>query len=97
MDWSTARRDATAVRPEYRPLHEYLRDRYANIVVLTFKEIEDILSASLPEPARCLAEWWTGTDADGTPSPQSHTWTQAKRTAEPNLGAHIVRFERTEE
>ena len=95
MDWSTVRRDAAAVRAEYRPLHEYLRDRYASAVVLTFSEIEDILNAKLPEPARRQAEWWTGPAPDGAPTPQSHTWTEANRSAAPNLAAHCVRFERT--
>jgi len=95
MDWSTVSRDAAAVRAEYRPLHEYLRDRYASAVVLTFSEIEDLLNAKLPEAARQRADWWTGVAADGTPSPQSRTWTEANRSAAPNLAAHCVRFERT--
>jgi hypothetical protein len=64
-------------------------------VVLTFNQIEDILNAKLPEPALRQAEWWTGADADGRPSPQSHTWTEANRSAVPNLPAHCVKFDRT--
>ena len=37
---------------EYRLLFKYLRDRYANRVVLTFSEIEDLLGFELPEGAR---------------------------------------------
>ena len=94
MDKSTVRRDAAAMRAEYRPLHDYLRDRYASAVVLTFKEIEDIMNAKLPELARQKAEWWTGAEPDGAPSAQSQTWTQAGRSAVPNMMASCVRFER---
>jgi len=82
------------VRNEYQPLHKYLRDRYADSVVLTFSQIEDLLGTTLPDAARRIQAWWTDADVDGSPSPQSHTWIQAGRTALPNLSARTVRFER---
>ena len=94
MDRPTTRLDNATVKIEYRPLEKYLRDRYANIVVLTFDQIDDVLGAQLPESAHRLLAWWTDTDANGAPSEQSRAWTQAGRTALPNFHARTVRFER---
>jgi hypothetical protein len=84
-----------AVTSEYRSLHKYLHDRYADSVVLTFAEIEDLLGFTLPDAARVEPAWWADADPDSTPSPQSLSWTQANRTARPKLPAQIVVFERT--
>ena len=70
---------------EYERLHAYLRDRYANRVVLTFAEIEDLLGLPLPGLARDDLAWWDGGDFDGAPSTQSLAWTLAGRTATVNL------------
>ena len=83
-----------AVPAEYRSLHKYLHDRFANTVVLTFAEIEDLLGFTLPRLARLEPDWWANADADSTPSAQSRSWTQARRTARPNLLAQTVAFER---
>jgi hypothetical protein len=85
---------ARADTGEYRLLHKYLRDRYANRVVLTFGEIEDLLGFSLPEPARVQREWWGGTESVDPQSAQSDAWTFASRTATVNLSAKSVVFER---
>jgi hypothetical protein len=82
------------VPAEYLPLHKYLDGRYADTVVLTMAEIEDLLGNPLPEAARTDAAWWASTEAD-TPSPQSRSWTRANRTAKPNIKAAIVVFDRT--
>lgn len=84
-----------AVPAEYLALHKYLDGRYADTVVLTFGQIEDLLGFTLPAPARLQEEWWANADADSTPSPQCRSWTQASRTAKPNLLAQTVVFERT--
>jgi hypothetical protein len=78
---------------EYQLLYKYLRDRYANRVVLTFGEIEDIVGFSLPESARLQPEWWVGAVAPR--SAQSDSWTMASRTAVANLSAKNVVFDRT--
>jgi hypothetical protein len=55
------------VRPmvgKYMLLYKYLEGRYANTVVLTFAEIEDLLGFALPDQARFYPEWWSG--AEGT-------------------------------
>jgi hypothetical protein len=88
------KRQLFAVPAEYLSLHKYLNDRYANTVVLTFAEIEDLLGFTLPDVARLQQGWWANLDADSTPSAQSRSWTQASRTARPNLLAQTVAFER---
>ena len=85
---------ARADTGEYRLLHKYLRDRYANRVVLTFVEIEDLLGFSLPAPARLQPEWWSVTGSAAHQSAQSDAWTFASRTATVNLSAQNVVFER---
>lgn len=87
-------RDPSANAGEYQLLYKYLRDRYANRVVLTFAEIEDLLGFSLPEPARLEIEWWGGAQPIAHRSAQSDSWTLASRTATVNLVAQSVVFER---
>jgi hypothetical protein len=77
---------------EYRVLYTYLRDRFADTVVLTFAQIEDLLGGPLPDAARVDSAWWA-TDHQH-PSTQARTWIQAQRTATPHLLAHTVAFER---
>jgi hypothetical protein len=83
-----------AVPAEYRPLHKYLSARFADTVVLTLAEIEDLLGVPLPAAARQEPAWWTNPDTDALASPQSHAWMQANRMATPHLSAHTVSFER---
>jgi hypothetical protein len=113
FDWLTRRGSATRTAPsgvalrivradyptagEYELLHRYLRDRYANRVVLTFAEIEDLLGFSLPDLARVHPAWWDGGDFVNDPSTQSFAWTLAGRTASVNLPAQYVVFERDTE
>jgi hypothetical protein len=79
----------------YQSLYKYLRDRYANRVVLTFGEIEDLLGFALPDPARAQREWWDGSSDPTTPrSAQSASWMLASRTATVNLVAESVVFDR---
>ena len=37
-----------SVPAEYKGLHKYLRERFAQTVVLTFAEIEDLMGGTLP-------------------------------------------------
>ena len=109
LDWMKLRRSGVSARPgptapaaqeahanagEYQLLYKYLRDRYANRVVLTFGEIEDLLGFSLPEHARVQHTWWGVTPPVGRRSTQSEAWTLAGRTATVNLLAQSVVFER---
>ena len=90
-------RRAVRVAGKYAPLHEYLVNRYADSVVLTFSQIEDLLGSALPDTARAHNEWWTGIDSGANKSSCSDAWIQAGRTAKPNLLARTVAFERRTE
>ena len=74
----------------YVQLYDYLQRRFANTIVLTFGEIEDLLGFRLPDQARRQPEWWTGTG----PSCHADAWTLTRRTAQPNLLAQTVVFDR---
>ena len=78
----------------YAGLHAYLSGRYADNLVLSFAQIEDLIGFPLPAAARTSADWWSAQDEAGTTSPQWRAWTDAHRTATPNLFACTVRFER---
>lgn len=79
---------------EYQLLHVYLRDRYADRVVLNFADIEALLGFALPERARLQPEWWDVTGTPGRGSAPSDAWTLASRTATANVAAGIVVFDR---
>jgi len=85
----------STVPAEYRALHKFLSTRFADTVVLTFAQIEDLLGFALPDVARHEPDWWTDGRASGTASVQASSWTQANRTARPNLRAKTVTFDRT--
>jgi hypothetical protein len=75
-------------------LNKYLENRYADTVVLTFRQIEDLLGFPLPALARTHREWWT---ADASTEPRySNAWILAGMTARPNLLAQNVVFERAQ-
>ena len=81
---------------KYKGLYEYLENRYANTVVLTFAQIEDLLGFTLPDSARVDQKWWATKDPNDAPHPHSRSWTLASRTATPNLQAQSVVFERAQ-
>ena len=83
-----------AMSGKYLLLYNYLENRYANTVVLTFAEIEDLLGFALPDQARLHQEWWTDAETDAAGPHHSDSWILASRTAVPNLMAQIVVFER---
>jgi hypothetical protein len=108
LAWMKQQRSITRTRPEpnaanaqrsiragrYVSLYTYLENRFANTVVLTFAEIEDLLGFKLPGPARLREDWWTSPDPDGPPPHFSDSWILANRTARPNLLALTVVFDR---
>ena len=87
-------RPTAAVSGKYVRLYTYLDNRFADVIVLTFGQIEDVLGFALPTLAHQNA-WWTlgETNVDGPR--HSDAWTLAGRTATPNLKARTVVFERT--
>ena len=78
----------------YLPFFEYLENRYANTVVLTFAQIEDLLGSPLPAQAHSDQKWWTDAEVDVGDPRCSDCWLLARRSAAPNLPARIVRFAR---
>src|SRR5688572_27115088 len=94
-EMSITRRPTAAVSGKYARLHTYLANRYADVIVLTFSQIEDVLGFALPTLARTYHAWWTPGEANGDGSRHSDAWTLAGRTATPNLKASTVVFERT--
>src|SRR5207248_7284302 len=93
-DTNVAERQRSAMAGKYLSLYKYLNGRYANVVVLTFAEIEDLLGFSLPDLARLSEDWWTAPDPDTTRPRFSDSWILADRTARPNLLAQTVVFDR---
>jgi hypothetical protein len=75
-------------------LHNYLVNRHADSVVLTFVQVEDLLGSALPDSARARQEWWTNKDSDADASSCAVAWIMAGRTATANLMARTVTFER---
>lgn len=108
LDWIKKRRSASenipmrveapkrpqrAMTGQYLLLYNYLENRYADTVVLTFAEIEDLLGFPLPEQARLHREWWLDAAIAGGTN-QADSWTLASRTAIPDLNAKTVVFDR---
>ena len=77
---------------KFQVFYKYLEARYADTVVLTFGQIEDLLGFALPAAARVDPGWWTN-PAEEEPR-WCDVWTLAHRTARPNLAARHVVFER---
>jgi hypothetical protein len=112
LEWMKKRRStvhneatapADAVKPhgsnkagKYQFLYEYLENRYADTVVLTFEQIEDLLGFRLPDLARNDQNWWAIAGMSTAEARYSDAWTLASRTARPNLMAQTVVFERVQ-
>jgi hypothetical protein len=79
---------------QYQGLYTYLHERFANRLVLTFSEIEDLLGFPLPEEAGRDSAWWRPSETTVVAA-QSNAWALAGRTATVNLSARCVVFERT--
>ena len=86
---------ASAMSGKYSPLHKYLENRYADVIVLTFGQIEDLLGFMLPQLAHTHPDWWTLGEPNEDGPRHSDAWTLAGRTATPNLQARTVIFKRT--
>jgi hypothetical protein len=84
-------RTAPRVPAEYLSLYTYLERRYASVVVLTFAQMESLLGFVLPAEASTEPDWWMGATVPA--NWYAAAWTEAGRTATPNLGARTVTFE----
>ena len=63
---------------QYQALHKYLHDRFADRIVLTFSEIEDLVGFRLPDEARDREAWWVSDDAAAPRSAVADAWTLAR-------------------
>ena len=79
---------------EYLLLYKYLKERYADTVVLTFGQIESLVGFALPDQARLNQQWWTNAVVTAAEINYSDSWILARRVATPNLLAQTVAFER---
>jgi hypothetical protein len=75
-------------------LFEYLEKRYADTVVLTLQQVQDLLGVALPPIALTDPAWWSNTGPGASDTLWSDAWTLANRTARPRLQAKTVVFER---
>ena len=80
---------AAEVASKHASLHKYLANRYADMVVLTFSQLEDLLGFALPDSAHTRHEWWTSTDRDADQSSCADAWILAGRTAKPAARAAV--------
>jgi hypothetical protein len=81
------------VSGKYGVLYTYLENRHADVTVLTFGQLENLLGFGLPQLARTVEAWWTlGANVEG--APHADAWTLAGRKAIPNLRSSTVSFER---
>lgn len=78
----------------YKPLHSFLAGRFADRLVLTFGQMEDLLGFPLPAEARLQPSWWELPTGGAARSEQAECWASASRTATANLQAATVLFER---
>jgi hypothetical protein len=79
---------------EYLALHVYLRDRFADRVILSFSQIEDLLGFALPAAARLESGWWREPEDGSAATTQADAWRLASRTAVANMPASSIVFER---
>lgn len=65
-------------RSKYEPLATFLAGQPASEkeVTLSFRQIEELLGANLPDSAFVHREWW-GNQADNLTRPQARAWMQA--------------------
>lgn len=79
---------------KYAPLASYLRRQNRPEVVLTFRDIERIVSGILPKAA--TAEGWWRPEPGATAMPQHLALVDAGFVAEPRIRTETVRFVRAD-
>ena len=89
---SRAAQQGLGMERPYFALHEYLNARVTDSVVMSFREIEDLVGFPLPLSARRDAHWWE--DADLGNASHANAWLLARRSATADLGTQTVEFSR---
>jgi hypothetical protein len=75
----------------YDPLRDYLMSVRLPSLVLTFKEVENVLGVPLPPSARSRREWW-GNEKGPKSHVQCRSWKCAGYEAFPNMASETVTF-----
>ena len=78
---------------KYDPLNRYLRRQSAAELILTFSEIENLLTALLPGSAS-RREWWANEASVASMHVQCRAWIQAGYDAFPEISRERVTFRR---
>jgi hypothetical protein len=81
-----------ARRAKYDALREYLSEKTARRITLTFDEVAEIVD--IPDSARRYEWWWSNEDVNTTTHVQCKAWQGAGYAAEPNMRAGAVTFVR---
>lgn len=77
---------------KYEPLTEYLRRQSKDYVEMSFKEIEKIIGAKLPQSAKDHRAWWSNNEQN---SAMTRAWRQARfRSTRVDLSAGKLTFVR---
>ena len=77
---------------KYDPLASFLERKNTEYIIMTFNEIEDIISAKLPRSAHIHLAWWANED---NPSRQSYGWLSAGyKTVDVEPTLELVSFKR---
>ncbi len=79
---------------KYDPLRDYLAGQGGRSVVMTFKEIERVLKAALPQSARTHQAWWANEDVRDTGHVQCRAWQAAGYATSADLASETVSFRR---
>jgi hypothetical protein len=79
--------------PKYDPLRDYLRKQTLREIVLSFKEIEQLISVPLPASAT-RPQWWENATDPNTSHVQCKAWRAADYKAFLIAGSKKVRFEK---
>jgi hypothetical protein len=78
----------------YKMFFDYLENRFANALVLTFGQIKDLRRSALPARALGDQKWWTDAQVNLDESQRSDGVGCSPAEAAPNTGARIVKFTR---
>lgn len=79
---------------KYDPLRHHLAGQGGRPVDMTFREIERVLRASLPQSARTYPAWWSNEDVRSAHHVQCRSWQAAGYVASANLASEKVSFRR---
>lgn len=78
----------------YDPLRRYLMGSKSDLVVMDFREIEEVNGRPLPGSAHKYPAWWANEEPGKTTHSHSRAWMLAGYAATPELPRHQVTFKR---